>query len=117
VEQQEKPEQAGPATLPRELTPDQKAELRTGTAIRNMLMTDGWKVYSKILETHLQGKRNEWETPAETSQDGISQVLRAESAKGAIMALRLALSIPESVLSNDKVLRKSLGLSSSGDPE
>lgn len=104
-------------TLPREFTAEEKAELRTGTAIRNLLMTDGWKVYSRILEQHLQGKRNEWEQPAETSLDGISQVLRAESAKGAIIALRLALSIPESVLSNDKVLRQKLGLASSGDVE
>ena len=117
MEQDEKPPSAGPLTPPRELSKEEKAELRTGTAIRNMVGTDGWKVYTKILEMHLQGKRNEFEEPAETKLDGIAQVLRSESAKGAIMGLRLALSIPGSILDNDKVLRKALGLASSGDEE
>jgi len=92
-------------------------ELRTGTAMRNLLRTDGWKVYEKILRMHLQGKRNEFEVPAETSMDGIAQVLRAESAKGAIMGLRLALDIPESILANDKVLRKKLGLATEAEDD
>ena len=117
MEQDERPLSAEPPTLPREFSKEEKAELRTGTAIRNMLNTDGWKVYSKILEMHLNGKRNEWEAPAEAKLDGIAQVLRSESAKGAIMGLRLALSIPGSILDNDKILRKSLGLASSGDEE
>jgi hypothetical protein len=115
--QQEKQGPEGPQTPPRELTKEEKAEIRTGTAIRNMVATDGWKVYQKILEIHLQGKRNEFEEPAETKLDGISQVLRSESAKGAIMGLRLALSIPGSILDNDKILRKNLGLATSGDDD
>lgn len=118
MEQEEKQEsEAAQARKPRELTIEEKAELRTGTAIKNLIRTDGWKVYVKILEIHLQGKRNEWEVPAETKLDGIAQVLRAESAKGAIMALRLALGIPESILDNDKILRKRLGLATSGEDE
>ena len=114
-EQQEKPERA--AEQVRELTKEEKAELRTGTAIRNLLQVEGWKVYVKILEMHLQGKRNEFEVPAEKELDGIAQVLRAESAKGAIMGLRLALGIPESILANDKVLRKKLGLATSAEDD
>lgn len=102
---------------PRDLTKEEKAELHTGEAIRNLVRTDGWKVYAKILEMHLQGKRNEWEQPAEVKLDGVAQAMRGESAKGAIMALRLALSIPESVLDNDKALRQKLGLAASGDPD
>lgn len=96
--------------LKRDLSKDEKAELRTARVIRALLATDGWKVYKMILEAHLQGKRNEFEQPAETSSDGIAQVLRSESAKGAIMALRLALSIPEGILANEKILRGQLGL-------
>lgn len=96
----------------RELTREDRAELKTARVIREMMNTDGWKVYQKILETHLQGKRNEFEQPAEVAADGIAQVLRSESAKGAIMGLRLALSIPDGILSNDKILRGRLGLSS-----
>jgi hypothetical protein len=82
-----------------------------------MMNTDGWKVYSKILQTHLQGKRNEYEVPVENTSDGIAQVLRAESAKGAIMGLRLALSIPDGILNNDKILREQVGLPPSGEDE
>jgi hypothetical protein len=82
-----------------------------------MMNTEGWRVYSQILLVHLQGKRNEFEQPAEASQDGIAQVLRSESAKGAIMGLRLALSIPESILASDKILRGRLGLAIGEDEE
>lgn len=78
--------------------------------MRAFMQSDGWKVYKAILEAHIQIKRNEFEQPAETMRDGISQVLRSESAKGAIMGLRLALSIPDGILSNDKILRGQLGL-------
>ena len=114
---QERPElqlrpEAAATSSRRELSKDEKAELKTAHAIRALLNTDGWKVYRAILEAHLQGKRNEFEQPAETKSDGIAQVLRSESAKGAIMGLRLALSIPDGILANDKILRGQLGLGS-----
>jgi hypothetical protein len=103
------------AKQPHELTAEQKAELRTGRVIRSLVQSEGWRVYQKILELHLQGKRNEWEEPAVREADGIAQVLRAESAKGAIMGLRLALSIPEGILSNDRILRQQVGLAGDDD--
>ena len=115
MEQQSKPEER--RGLRRDLTKDEKAELRAARVIRGMIATEGWKVYVAILQTHLQGKRNEFEQPAESSRDGIAQVLRSESAKGAIMGLRLALSIPEGILANEKILRGHLGLTSEEDIE
>jgi hypothetical protein len=106
VEQDSKPQ----ARVRRDLTREERAELKTARVIRAMIASDGWMVYKKILESHLQAKRNEFEQPAEIIQDGISQVLRSESAKGAIMGLRLALSIPEGILGNEKILRGHLGL-------
>lgn len=94
----------------RDLTKDERAELKTARVMRAFVGTDGWKVYKAILENHLQGKRNEYESPAVVENDGIAQVLRSESAKGAIMGLRLALSIPDGILANDKILRGQLGL-------
>lgn len=102
---------------PRDLTREERAELKTARVIRQLIATEGWRVYSQILLAHLQGKRNEFETPAESSLDGIAQVLRSESAKGAIMGLRLALSIPEGILANDKILRGRLGLEIGEDEE
>jgi|SRR5215472_2166822 len=107
VEQQPK---STPNLARRELTPEERAELRTARMMRAFMQSDGWKVYKAILEAHIQMKRNEFEQPAETMRDGISQVLRSESAKGAIMGLRLALSIPDGILSNDQILRGQLGL-------
>ena len=107
MEQQPK---STPNRVPRELTADERAELRTARLMRSWVQGEGWKVYKAILEAHLQGKRNEFEQPAETSSDGIAQILRSESAKGAIMGLRLALSVPDGILSNEKILRGQLGL-------
>jgi hypothetical protein len=80
-----------------------------------MTQTEGWRAYRKILEHHLQAKRNEFETVADSSHDGIAQILKSENNKGAIMGLRLALSIPEGIFNNDKILRSSLGLPAGGD--
>lgn len=113
MEQDSKPSRG----LKKDLTKEEKAELRTARVIRQMIGFDGWKVYRAILEAHLQGKRNEFEQPAESALDGIAQVLRSESAKGAIMGLRLALSIPDGILANDKVLRSKLGLSAEEDDD
>jgi hypothetical protein len=101
----------------RELTNEEKAEIRTGNAIRNLMNTEGWHVYEKILQHHLQSKQNEFLQPASVEVDGISQILRSESAKGAIMGLRLALSICEGILSSDKALRLRLGLGTPGEDE
>lgn len=107
----------GRAPQPRDLTPEERAELRTGRAIRNLLNVEGWHVYRKILEAHLLAKRNELEAPAETSSDGIAQVLRFEAVKGSIIGLRLALAIPEGILSGDKMLRQTLGLAATEDDD
>jgi hypothetical protein len=106
-----------PPERPRELSTEEKAELRTGTTIKNWINTDGWKIYKTILEAHLAGKRLELEAPVETRLDGMAQALRSEAAKGAIMGLRLALSIPEGIINNDKILRKSLGLAASQEED
>jgi len=106
-----------PREQPRTLTTEEKAELRTGTVIKNWINTDGWKIYRAILESHLSTKRMELESPAEVHLDGLAQALRFESAKGAIMGLRLALSIPDGIINNDKMLRQSLGLLASGEED
>ena len=113
----EPPQKSDQTQAPRDLTRDQKAELKAARVIREMLNTDGWKVYKTILETHLLGKRNEFEQPAEAVLDGIAQILRSESAKGAILGLRLALAIPEGILANEKILRGQLGLTAGEDDE
>jgi hypothetical protein len=65
-------------------------------------------VYRAILQHHVDLKRQELEQPVETNLDGFAQALRAEGAKGAIMGLRLAISIPDGIINNDKMLRQGL---------
>lgn len=103
-------------TLPREvsLTTEDKQVLRTARVIDEMVATAGWKVLAAILTRKLQEKRNEYESPAEVTVtaagvvvplDGISQLLRSESAKGSIMGIRLALELPGSMLADAANLR------------
>lgn len=94
----------------RELTTEQKQTLRTARVIKEMTETAGWQVYKKVLEHHLQMKRNEFETPAENQLDGIAQVLRAESAKGAIIGIRLALELAPGMITAGHNLQVQLGL-------
>lgn len=98
-----------PSGKPRELTKDEKRVLRTGRVIREMMNTPGWKIYFEVLSYHLTAKRNEHEAPAEVSLDGIAQVLRSESAKGAIMGLRFAIELPQGMLTDADNLRVQLG--------
>jgi hypothetical protein len=115
MQQSDRPD--SPQAPPRTLTTEEKAELRTGTVIKNWINTDGWKIYRTILEAHLNSKRLELEAPAEVHLDGLAQALRFESAKGAIMGLRLALSIPDGIINNDKMLRHSLGILAAGEED
>lgn len=100
-----------------QLNAEDKATLRTANLMSDWQNTEGWKVYSKIVEYHLQMKRNELEGPTETGLDGIAQILRAESAKGAIIALRLCLGLPESMVVAGDSLRKLRGLPTAGEQD
>lgn len=106
----------GSPQAPREITAEEKAELRLGTTIKRWIDSDGWRVYKQILEAHIANKRKELEAPAEANLDGVAQALRFEATKGSILGLRLALTIPEGIIANDKMLRQALGLAA-GEPE
>lgn len=102
---------------PRELSANDKGILRTEKAINAMMATDGWKIYVHALSAMLQSQRNAFEAPAEATLDGIAQVLRAESAKGSIMGIRLALELPQGMLTDAANLRTQKGLTSSAEDD
>lgn len=104
------PDQATPDKREKELSDEQKRVFRSARVITEMMNTPGWVLYQKALELHLQMKRNEYEAPAETGFDGIAQVLRSESAKGAIMGIRLALDLPQGIINQGKILSRELGV-------
>lgn len=92
-----------------DLSKEHQAELKTGTAMADMIGLEGWKFYEKILLTLLEGKRNEVELanmiPGEA---GDAYALRMERAKGTIIGLRLALEQPKTMIAVSNDLRKRL---------
>ena len=101
-----------------ELNKDDKLTLRTGAAAKAFLESEFGKFFQAVLESHITLKRQEFEQPAEKGVDGISQVLRAEANKGAIIGLRLALSLIPGMVVAAESLRTQKGLpSSAGDDE
>lgn len=95
------------------LSKEDHATLATARSAKEFLDSKFGKFYLGLLQSALEAKRMEYEGPAEVSFDGISQVLRAESAKGAIMGLRLALSLLSGMVTAGDNLRKQKGLSAS----
>lgn len=89
----------------REPTDDERRELKASNRIREMVATEGWKIYRSILETHLKDKQRAAEAPV----SGIDQAIAQNADKGAIYALRLALEIPAGILRVTEDLRAQLG--------
>lgn len=79
---------------------EQLQDMKVARDIRDMMQTDGWKHYSRILQFHIDAKiRVAFEPMNEFMEiDGIKHILLGESAKGAIMGLRLALSLPSGII-------------------
>lgn len=100
------------APLKKEFTKNDALILRTGKAAETFLESEFGKYFMGLLKSALEEKRLEYERPVEVLMgvDGVAQVLRAESAKGAIMGIRLALSIPAGMVSEMKALKQAKGL-------
>lgn len=100
------------------LSKDDRATLRTGREAKAFLDSKFGEFYIGLLSGAIEAKRSEYESPAETSGDGIAQVLRAESAKGAIMGLRLAKELLNGMVGQAHNLRVQKGLTTTaGDDE
>lgn len=91
-------------------------DLRTAKEMEDLIHSPGWKLYAKILEKHIEDKTKEALMPTHIRTsfgpdgspvliDGISQVLFGEASKGAIMGLRLALSLPSGIVAGAAELR------------
>ena len=100
-----------------EFSKNDLAILKTGRAAKAFLEGDFGKYFMGLLREALERKRLEYEQPASSGVDGVSQVLRAESAKGAIMGLRLALEIPAGMVTEMEALRSAKGLGTAGEDE
>jgi hypothetical protein len=90
-------------------------DLKVAAQIKDMIHTEGWKQYKKLLEAKLREKTDLAFLPvnAQLEVDGITQVLVGESAKGAIMGLRLALELPDLIVLGAERARQQFKISSS----
>lgn len=93
-------------------------DLKLSEQMRDLIATPSWKVYEKILQTHIDMKTRELLLPLHpvvnqmtgevVVADGISHVLVGEAAKGAILGLRLALTLPSGIVAGAEEIRRKL---------
>ncbi len=100
--------------MPREPSKEDLEDLKVGRLLEEMLASDGWKLYEKLLTKHLVEKRDAALTPIAPKvqndgslffPDGVTHVLLGEAAKGAIIGIRLALELPRGIIAQMQSLR------------
>lgn len=112
--------------MPREPSKEDLEDLKKFRALRDMMNTEGWKLYEKLLRAHLEAKRDAALKPISPEilpdqtirwPDGVTQVLLGEANKGAIIGLRLALELPRGIVTQGEALYESLFGKPSSDEE
>lgn len=96
-------------------TKEDVQDLRLAEHMQDLVNTPAWKIYEKILENHINEKMGQLLQPlhpipgVEGVRDGMAHVLVGEAAKGAIMGLRLALTLPRGIVAGAEQIRKKTG--------
>jgi hypothetical protein len=85
------------------VTLEDREHLKRADAMRALLATEGWQYLCDIINAQLATKKTEMERPLESWLDA-----RAESAKGAVLAFRLVLAIPSTMVAEAEQIRKTL---------
>lgn len=95
------------------ITPDQVRLLKTERLFRDMLRTEGWSEYQKILRDMVEMRTAAILQPlhmASSDQvpggDFVARSAALESMKGALIGLKLALDLPSTILSEADEIRK-----------
>jgi hypothetical protein len=84
--------------------------LKQARVFRDMVATDGWKEYCKILEAQIAAREEVIHCPLHSlpphfvppESDLASKAAAVESAKGAVIGLRAALHIPTATIESAK---------------
>lgn len=103
------------------LSKDEMDLVRGGRELADMMRTPGWKVLERILQSHIDTRMQKLLMPlhdfqrlsgvshngvaAAEAMDGQSAVLAQECIKGALIGLRLALSMPSTIVNEADALR------------
>lgn len=90
------------------LSAEERSILRIAKLFEEMVATEAWKEYRKILESQVSERERLALMPlAEMQGDFYGRAAHMECIKGAIIGLRLALSIPASTIDHAKdILRE-----------
>ena|SRR6266404_4022814 len=86
------------------------ADIKVGRALQAMMATEGWQHYTRLLKLKIdeQGMailqpftvKQDMKAQASVLYSAMDHFITSESVKGAIMGLRLALSLPAGIISN-----------------
>lgn len=96
-------------------SPEEVQILKQARLIKDMEATEGWKVYKEILSSQIETRLRIIERPFHDmpheqfpGMDLAAKAAAVESIKGAVIGLRLALSLPASIIqSAAEIMRES----------
>lgn len=92
----------------KKLSDEAKKEIRQTAKVfeESLVNTPGWKLYCSALEDLIKVRQGLLEKPVNdlAGQDTQGKLFAQETIKGAIIALRLALSLPQNILDSAKEL-------------
>lgn len=103
----------------RELTPSETELLKNARMMEDLVRTDGWKAYVAWLQGQIAVREAKMLTPLHDVRivvgvgdavlpDGIIALASQECIKGALIGLRMAASLPQSILTQAQELRQAL---------
>lgn len=88
-----------------QLTDADKEDLKLARALEPMLRSEGWSVYSKLLEKI----RDQHMQSILSATTGIESVLAGEREKGTVVGINLALNLGKTILDTAEQIKKNLG--------
>lgn len=85
-------------------------DIRVGRALQAMMATEGWQHYTRLLNSKIADQtarilrpftiEQQEKATAQVLYSAVDHFVSSESVKGAIMGLRLAVSLPSGIISN-----------------
>lgn len=92
-------------------SPDEKQILRLADVMKDLRLTEGWKEYVKVLDTQIKDREQVVQTPLSASivafqgMDFNTRAVHVEAVKGALIALRLARDLPNTIIDHANEIR------------
>lgn len=85
-----------------ELTEDERLFLKRKKLMEELIATDGWKEFERILRAQYEAHLQSLLPAASPEYDGLAQVMTSEYRKGAVFAIGIALKTPHGIIAEAK---------------